>query len=161
MLWSATEAVGTNGVIMAMREFTKHCAFCRDGQGKGTPGRLVSDIPFQDSQLYPQTPPTWWSLHQGVKASPWHLLPSPLVLSIFITNVYRHVLTPCPLGSWPGFSKICPHTRARQKPLADVWRSGREGEIILRFICLCPFAFALRACKLGSVPLRYSFLKGH
>ena len=162
MLWSGTEAVGTNEVIAAMRGFTKHCTCCR--------GRVPLADSFQMFLFgthYVIHEPPQGSLHQpipstmkrGVKAPPWHLLPSRLVLPIFITNIYRHVLTLCPLGSWPGFSKVCPHTRARQKPLADVWGSGREGDTILHFICLCAFAFAVRACKLGSVPLRYSFLK--
>lgn len=102
--------------------------------------------------LYQPAPSTM----KRVQASAWLLLPSPLVLSIFISNTHRHVLTPCSLGSWPGFSEVCPHTRACQKPLADVWRSGREGEIILDFVCLCAFVFAVRVCKLGSVPLTYS-----
>lgn len=159
VLWSATEAMGTDEVMEATRGFANHCACCRDRQGKGTPGRFVSDVPFQDSVLYPLSPTHPSTTKWGVKASPWYLLPSPLLLPIFITNVYRHVLTPCPLGSWPGCSKVCSHIRARQKPLADVWRSGREGENVLHFICLCAFAFAIGACKLGSVPLRYSFSK--
>lgn len=36
VLWSATEAVGTNALIAAVRGFAKHYACCRDGQGKGT-----------------------------------------------------------------------------------------------------------------------------
>lgn len=107
--------------------------------------------------LYQPTPST---MKQGVKASPWHLLPSPLVLSIFITNIYRHVLTPCPLGSWPGFSKVCPHTRARQKPLADVWRSGREGETYFAFHLPLCFCICCKGMQAGFSPIEsHSFLK--
>lgn len=56
MPWLATEAMGTNEVTTSTRGFAKHRVCCRDGQGKGTPGRLVSDVPFQDSLLH-QRPP--------------------------------------------------------------------------------------------------------